>query len=176
MSLSLKSADGAYILQNSKGESLALSPTETAELVRIARSIRDLLKQQSHGSQLVPMSTSPLREMRLTVDAHQTQVVFHLVDEDRMEFGGTATLDSAISLRDRLIPEFDSQDSWMAEQAVIPSPSGGLIREDSDERGDCFAGGLWLCGVASAGLRHAERQSGTASVGVGCGLRWHGAR
>ena len=75
-----------------------------------------------------------------------------------------------------VIPEFSSRDSWMAGQAVILSPSGSLIREDWDERCDQVAGGFRCGGVAAAGLRHKKRQSIAASVGAGCGLRWHDAR
>lgn len=97
-----KDGKDGYVLENSAGAALHLTMEEGLELAPIARRIQEHVRSGPRGTRAYPMYTCPVRNVILTLDAHQTNVVVCLVGEDGLETGFRISLDSAKGMRDDL--------------------------------------------------------------------------
>lgn len=97
----LKGTDDVYLLETDSGHSITLTGREAAELVDIARQIRDRLASQRRQG-FEPVHAIEVTSITARIDAHHTQAVLVFEDQQAIEAAYVLSLDQAKSARDML--------------------------------------------------------------------------
>ena len=78
--MKITASDTGYVLENARGETLALSDQELAELVRDAHRLID------PKARFQPLATMQIEDVILSLNAHHTEAILRLIGA-----GGTET-------------------------------------------------------------------------------------